>query len=76
VVVTATPSVLRQLQNLVTVYGILSEDGICTNENVTKTFDDILNRDHFLEEFFKNLLEDKTLAEQTCQNMINKGVVK
>ena len=58
------------------VYGVLTENGTCTNENLTignTTY--ILNQT--LSDFIKRLTQDnRPLAELICQNMLNQNITK
>ena len=54
------------------IHAILTENGTCTNANVTKGANQVTNRSQINEEYFKNLTSDnRQLAELICQNMPN-----
>ena len=58
-------------------HAILYENGTCTNENLTKSSNQVLNTNGSLDDFLKSLPSDNTiLAELVCQNAVNETIVK
>lgn len=58
-------------------HAILYENGTCTNENLTKSSNQVLNTNGSVDDFLKSLPSDNTiLAELVCQNAVNETIVK
>jgi hypothetical protein len=58
-------------------YAILYENGTCTNENLTKSSNQVINTNGSVDDFLKSLPSDNTiLAELVCQNAVNETIVK
>ena len=58
-------------------YAILYENGTCTNENLTKSSNQVINTNGSVDDFLKSLPSDNTiLAELVCQNAVNETTVK
>lgn len=58
-------------------HAILYENGTCTNENLTKSSNQVINTNGSVDDFLKSLPSDNTiLAELVCQNAVNETIVK
>lgn len=58
-------------------HAILYENGTCTNENLTKSSNQVINTNGSVDDFLKSLPSDNTiLAELVCQNTVNETTVK
>lgn len=58
-------------------HAILYENGTCTNENLTKSSNQVLNTNGSVDDFLKSLPSDNTiLAELVCQNTVNETITK
>lgn len=58
-------------------HAILYENGTCTNENVTKSANQVIDTNGTIDDFLKSLPSDNTiLAELVCQNTGNETYVK
>ena len=58
-------------------HAILYENGTCTNENLTKSSNQVINTNGSVDDFLKSLPSDNTiLAELVCQNVVNETIVK
>lgn len=58
-------------------HAILYENGTCTNENLTKSSNQVINTNGSVDDFLKSLPSDNTiLAELVCQNTENETIVK
>lgn len=58
-------------------HAILYENGTCTNENLTKSSNQVINTNGSVDDFLKSLPSDNTiLAELVCQNTVNETIVK
>lgn len=58
-------------------YAILYENGTCTNENLTKMADKVIDTNGTVQNFLKSLPRDNTiLAGLVCQNTSNGTIVK
>lgn len=58
-------------------HAILYENGTCTNENLTKSSNQVINTNGSVDDFLKSLPSDNTiLAELVCQNTVNETITK
>jgi hypothetical protein len=58
-------------------HAILYENGTCTNENLTKSSNQVINTNGSVDDFLKSLPSDNSiLAELVCQNVVNETIVK
>ena len=58
-------------------HAILYENGTCTNENLTKSSNQVINTNGSVDDFLKSLPSDNTiLAKLVCQNSVNETFVK
>ena len=58
-------------------HAILYENGTCTNENLTKSSNQVINTNCSVDDFLKSLPSDNTiLAELVCQNTVNETITK
>ena len=58
-------------------HAILYENGTCTNENLTRSSNQVINTNGSVDDFLKSLPSDNTiLAELVCQNTVNETIVK
>jgi hypothetical protein len=58
-------------------HAILYENGTCTNENLTKSSNQVINTNGSVHDFLKSLPSDNTiLAKLVCQNTVNETIVK
>ena len=58
-------------------HAILYENGTCTNENLTKSSNQVINTNGSVDDFLKSLPSDNTiLAKLVCQNIVNETIVK
>jgi hypothetical protein len=58
-------------------HAILYENGTCTNENLTKSSNQVINTNGSVDDFLKSLPSDNTiLAKLVCQNTVNETIVK
>jgi len=58
-------------------HAILYENGTCTNENLTKSSNQVIDTNGSVDDFLKSLPSDNTiLAELVCQNAVNETIVK
>ena len=58
-------------------HAILYENGTCTNENLTKSSNQVINTNGSVDDFLKSLPSDNSiLAELVCQNAVNETIVK
>lgn len=58
-------------------HAILYENGTCTNENLTKSSNQVINTNGSVDDFLKSLPSDNTiLAKLVCQNTVNETFVK
>lgn len=58
-------------------HAILYENGTCTNENLTKSSNQVINTSGSVDDFLKSLPSDNSiLAELVCQNAVNETLVK
>ena len=58
-------------------HAILYENGTCTNENLTKSSNQVIITNGSVDDFLKSLPSDNTiLAELVCQNTVNETIVK
>ena len=58
-------------------HAILYENGTCTNENLTKSSNQVINTNGSVDDFLKSLPSDNSiLAELVCQNAVNETLVK
>jgi hypothetical protein len=63
--------------NIQSIHAILYENGTCTNGNVTKGANQVINRNRSMDNFFRNLTRDNTqLADLMCQNMLNETTAR
>lgn len=59
------------------IHAILYENGTCTNGNVTKGVNQVINRNRSMDNFFRNLTRDnRQLADLMCQNMLNETTAR
>ena len=58
-------------------HAILYENGTCTNENLTKSSNQVINTNGSVDDFLKSLPSDNTiLAELVCQTNSSETIVK
>ena len=58
-------------------HAILYENGTCTNENLTKSSNQVINTNGSVDDFLKSLPSDNSiLAELVCQNVVNETIIK
>jgi len=58
-------------------HAILYENGTCTNENLTKSSNQVINTNGSVDDFLKSLPSDNTIsAKLVCQNTVNETFVK
>ena len=63
--------------NIQSIHAILYENGTCTNGNVTKGDNQVINRNRSMDNFFRNLTRDnRQLADLMCQNMLNETTAR
>jgi hypothetical protein len=63
--------------NIQSIYAILYDNGTCTNGNVTKGANQVINRNRSMDNFFRNLTRDnRQLADLMCQNMLNETTAR
>jgi len=63
--------------NIQSIHAILYENGTCTNGNVTKGANQVINRNRSMDNFFRNLTRDnRQLADLMCQNMLNETTLR
>ena len=82
--VTIGPSIIIAISSLILLspflqfnHAILYENGTCTNENLTKSSNQVINTNGSVDDFLKSLPSDNTiLAELVCQNTVNETIVK
>ncbi len=57
--------------------GMLYENGTCTNENVTKIYNQVINVNDTVDDFLRSLPSDNTvLAELVCDNPAGPTITK
>lgn len=76
-IIIAVSSLILLSPNLQFNHAILYENGTCTNENLTKSSNQVINTNGSVDNFLKSLPSDNTiLAKLVCQNTVNETIVK